>query len=130
MSDEPLNYYAKRLMREIEEIDRRMDELRQEKHALERQLINARWETHALRDANRKNSAVRVLVEERILGALREATNPLSNTDLFRIARMANRELKETTFRTYLFRLKEKGLIESPLRGRWKITNAKIGAKG
>lgn len=116
----PASYYERRLQQEIESIELKLKELSAERDALKRQLIKARWENHLLRDVNRKNSASRVMVEQRVLGALKQATKPLSSKQLFEVARLANFELKENTFRTHLHRMKEKGLIENVSRGRWR----------
>ncbi len=113
--------YVRRLSREIEEIEARISELTAEKQALMRQLIKARWEESALKDVSRKNSGTRIMVEERILDALRASHDPLDNTHLFEAAKKANFELKPTTFRTYLIRLKEKNQIVSVGRGLWRI---------
>lgn len=121
MADPPSNFYEHRLIREIESLEARIVLLRQEQEALKRQLIKARWETHALRDVNRKNSAPRVLVEERILATLRREGKPIHNSRLFSDARQVNFELMPSTFRTYLHRMKEKGLIISRKRGSWEL---------
>lgn len=113
--------YVKRLTREIEEIEARMAELTQEKIALKRQLVKAHWEENALKDVSRKNSGTRIMSEERILEALHRAEKPLSNDTLFSEAKKVNFELKPTTFRTYLLRLKDKGKIKSVRRGFWSI---------
>jgi DNA-binding transcriptional ArsR family regulator len=122
--DEPTSYYERRLMREIELLEARIGELREEQKALKRQLIKARWENHALRDVSRINSANRVMVEDRILGELRDAERPIANAKLFASARNAIFDLKQTTFRTYISRLKYKGLIESPQRGFWCLVKS------
>jgi len=107
-------------MREIEEIDTRIAELSQEKTALLRQLTKAHWEASALKDVSRKNSGTRIMVEQRILDALRDAQKPLNSDALFAAAKRANIDLKPTTFRTYLLRLKEKGSIKpANKRGLW-----------
>lgn len=116
----PPNYYERRLQKEIEEIEIRLKELTAERDALRRQLMKARWENHTLRDVNRKNSASRVMVEQRVLAGLEQATKPMTSAQLFELARLANFELKENTFRTQLHRMKAKGLIESVGRGRWR----------
>lgn len=118
-ANETITYYERRLMREIEDIELRMKELSDERDALRRQLIKARWDNHHLRDVNRKNSAGRVMIEQRVLSALEQASKPLTSRQLFEIARLANFELKENTFRTHLHRMKAKGLIRSVGRGRW-----------
>jgi hypothetical protein len=113
--------YVRRLSREIEEIEARIAELTAEKFALQRQLTKAHWEASALHDVSRKNSGTRIMVEQRILDALHTATGPLGNKALFAEARKANFELKATTFRTYLLRLSEKGMIQrADKRGLWK----------
>lgn len=114
------SYYERRLQQEIEAIELKLKELTAERDALKRQLIKARWENHHLRDVNRKNSASRVMVEQRVIGALEQATKSMTSSQLFEIARLANFELKENTFRTHLHRMKEKGLIENVSRGRWR----------
>lgn len=124
MTDQPTNAYERRLMREIEALEQRVADIRAEQEALRRQLINARWESHALRDVNRKNSAVRVMVEERILGLLRESDKPVSNNRLLKAARLAKFDLKPNTFRTYIVRMREKGMIESPRRGYWRLSSS------
>lgn len=118
---EATNSYEKRLIREIEALEMRISEFREEQLALKRQLLKARQEARALQDVSRKNSANRVMVEERILAALQASEKSVSNNKLFEAARIANFELKPNTFRTYLLRLKEKGLIENPQRGRWRL---------
>ena len=105
----------------------RIAALRQEQDALKRQLIKARWETHALRDVNRKNSAPRVLVEERVLATLRREGKAMHNGKLFMEARLVNFELIPSTFRTYLHRMKEKGLIMSRRRGYWEVATSSGG---
>lgn len=120
--------YVRRLQREIEEIEARIAELTDEKLALKRQLVKAHWEENALRDVSRKNSGTRIMVEERILDALRHARGPLSNTALFETAKRANFELKPVTFRTYLKRLKEKGAIQSVGRGAWMLEAVRLCA--
>ena len=114
--------YVKRLAREIEEIQQRIAELTAEKHALERQLTKAHWEANALHDVSRKNSGTRIMVEQRIIEALESSKSPLGNNELFVAAKKANIDLKPTTFRTYLARMNERGIItHAGGRGRWSL---------
>ncbi len=108
-------------MREIEELERRIKELTQEQHALKRQLVKARWENDSLKDVSRKNSANRVMIENRVLEALKGSPKACSTGVLYKEGLRANFELKENTFRTYLYRMKEKGLIRSVGRGLWRL---------
>lgn len=124
MSDDLQGYYERRLMRAIEEIEARIRELHAEKDALQRQLREARWESSSLRDVNRKNSGTRVMVETRVLDTLRASPKPVPSDVLFHEGRKANFALKETTFRTYLHRMKAKGLVESAGWGLWRMPPA------
>jgi len=121
MSEAPESYYERRLIREIEELEKRIKELTQEQQALKRQLVKARWENDSLKDVSRKNSANRVMIENRVLEALRGSSKACSTATLYREGLRANFELKENTFRTYLYRMKEKGLVRSVGRGLWRI---------
>ncbi|HRC44551.1 MAG TPA: hypothetical protein PLT27_10885 [Nitrospira sp.] len=114
--------YVQRLSREIEEIQQRIAELTAERHALERQLTKAHWEASALHDVSRKNSGTRIMVEQRIIEALENAKSPLGNSELFTAAKKANIDLKPTTFRTYLGRMNERGIItHAGERGQWML---------
>ena len=115
--------YEARLLQEIEAINARIKELGLEKAALQRQLLKARWENNSLRDVSRKNSASRIMVEQRVLAELAAASAPVALARLFAAAKHANYDLRENTFRTYLHRLKEKGLIDNPNRGAWRLAN-------
>lgn len=121
MTDTSPSAYERRLMRAIEDIRSKMRELAADERALERQLMIARRENVSLSDVSRKNSANRVLVENRILEVLKEAPKPVTNTSLYREARNANYDLTDNTFRTHLHRLKKKGVIESAGRGLWRL---------
>jgi len=121
MQNDLSSYYEQRLMREIEGIDHRIKELTDERGALLRQLMKARWENSALKDVSRKNSGNRVMVEARVLDALKASRRAVSTANLYREGLQANFELKDNTFRTYLYRMKERGLIVSVGRGLWKL---------
>lgn len=124
MPDEMSSYYERRLIREIEEIENRIKDLTFERDALKRQLMKARWENSHLHDVSRKNSANRVMIETRVLEALGAASKALTTSVLYQEGLKANFELKENTFRTYLHRMKEKGIIRSVGRGVWKLPEA------
>ena len=121
MPESPPSPYEARIVREIEAIETQIKELELEREALRRQLMKARWENSSLRDVSRKNSASRVMVELRVLAELERATRPVPVSRLFDAAKQATYDLRENTFRTYLHRLKEKGLIENPTRGCWRL---------
>lgn len=128
MPGDQKSYYERRLMQAIEEVDARIKELQDEKTALMRQLRVARWENDSLKDVNRKNSGVRVMVERRVLDALRAAKKPVTSDALYKEALKANFELKDGTFRTHLHRMKAKGLLQSAGWGLWRISPTEAAA--
>ncbi|MCF1450529.1 hypothetical protein FS815_27535 [Agrobacterium vitis] len=122
MNDVAPNYYERRLQREIEEIEARIRELTNDKAALQRQLMKARRESVPLSDVHRKNSVTRVMIESRIVDALRSAPGPLSAKELLFEAMHVDFLLKASTFRTHLHRMKKKGLIQTVgKRGFWTL---------
>lgn len=123
--DDNLTYFEKRLSRELEDIEARIRELEDERRALSRQLAKARAEREGLKFTTRKNSANRVLAENAVLQALRDTTKSLSTQELYRQARLTNYDLKETTFRSYLHRMKNRGDIRTAGHvGRWVISKS------
>ena len=122
MNDDKLTYFEKRLEAELEAIEARIKELTIEKSAIARQLSKARAEKEGLQHSTRKNSLNRVLAENSVIKALRTYNEPLSTRELYRLARLTNFDLKENTFRTYLNRMKNKGLIKPDRRfGYWAL---------
>jgi vacuolar-type H+-ATPase subunit I/STV1 len=124
MNETSESYYERRLMKEIEELEKRIKDLTQEQLALKRQLVKVRRNDGSLKDVSRKNSANRVMTESRVLKALRINSRECSTAFLYKEGLLANFDLKENTFRTYLHRMKEKGLIRSVRHGFWRLTEA------
>jgi hypothetical protein len=107
---------------EIARIDKEMKQLFQEKKALERQLMQLRSRDAKLKDVSRKNSVNRVLVESEIVETLTRKGRPITSKDMFRIVQASLGTLNENSFRTYLHRMKLRGLIESTgERGAWRL---------
>lgn len=118
-SDAP---FERRLISEIALIDQKISDLEAEKAALMRQLLKARENRPELRDVNRRNSAQRVIVEGAILDLLVQRGDSVSNRVILDHIRMTKlHDLNENTLRTYLHRMKERGLVVSPARGKWKV---------
>jgi len=117
-----LTYFEKRLARELEAIDAQIKELQTERQALSRQLAKARAERQGLSFATRKNSMNRILAENAIIEALRTEEKPLNTLQLYRYALSTNHDLKTSTFRSYLHRMKKRGEIKTAFRaGTWKL---------
>lgn len=120
--DDNITYFEKRLTRELEDIESRIKELESERQALRRQIAKARAEREKLKFTTRKNSLNRILAENAILQALRNASHPLSTKELYHQAYLTNFDLKETTFRSYLHRMKKRGDIQLAGHvGRWEL---------
>ena len=129
VTDTAITYYEQRLQKEINDIESRIRDLTQEKLALERQLLKAR--RHSVSgEVSRKNSLTRVLIETKVLEILKSSTRPVTSTTLFREAQTVDLRLKNSTFRTYLHRMKSKGLIQlAGKSGVWKLPIASAADK-
>lgn len=102
------------LQQQIAEIDTKIAALEAEQRVLRRLLANEQAKRSATaRGALRKNALQRVLVETAIMDTLKGRGKPVPQADLMTAARVAAPDLKPVTLRSYLFRLKEKGLILS-----------------
>ena len=114
-----------KLFEQIKEIDHRLAELNAEKSALQRLLLKVRRENLAAHDVARKNSFNRILIENKILETLGDDGGAVSSRDLLRLARDVIYDLKESTFRSYLHRMKARGLIQPSRtsRGFWMLPN-------
>jgi hypothetical protein len=116
--------FEARLILEISKIDQHISDLLMEKAALTRQLLKARARDPRLRDVTRLNSGQRVLVEDAILGFLQKTRAPCSPSDILAHVRQeAVHDLNENTLRTYLHRMKDRGLVTNPSRGAWRSSS-------
>ncbi len=125
MEDEKIVYFERRLLREIAEIEMKIKLLDEEKRALARQLAKARAEKSGIQGLTRKNSLNRVLAETSITDTLTGEAQSVATLKLFRQAQITNFDLKETTFRTYLHRLKMRGIIKTGRSaGTWELVQS------
>ena len=109
------------LLKQLADIDRQIVELQHEKLALQRLIARVRLGQRPLREVTRKNSFERILIEERIKEVLSEAGKPLLLSQIMARTQASTRGIKATTFRSYMHRLKERGIIASAGHGSWKI---------
>jgi predicted transcriptional regulator len=122
---EEKNTLLAKLASEIRAIDLKIADLSAERHALTRILERTKSEVFTASGLTRKNSFSKIVVEQEILQTLRRRQVPVSGTDLLAAARTVRYNLKPVTFRTYLHRLKAKGLIinsDEKGRGYWSIS--------
>jgi hypothetical protein len=114
----------------IDDIDRRVEALRTERATLQRLLVTTRKKTPGLPGTLRRNSADRIVIEEKVISLLREAERGMSGRTLFREIAYKQQNLKEATFRSYLHRMHTRGLIRPILtRGFWQLA-AKLSNDG
>jgi hypothetical protein len=110
------------LTQELSEVEARIKELENEAAALRRQIGKAAANRQGFEFASRKNSLNRILAENSVIEALRKADGPLSNDTLYRKALQTNPSLRANTFRTYLHRMKLRGVLLTARRaGEWKL---------
>lgn len=119
-SSKPLE---ERLLAEIRDVTRKIQELELERRGLERLLTRLRREEVSNQEVGRKNSARRILVEKAVLDRLTLAAGKsVATHDLWRAANDIELNLNQSTFRSHLHRMKAKGLIEAGhLQGRWQL---------
>ena len=126
--NDALPYLEESIGAKISEIDIKINDLHAERRALERLLLDARRENAAKTEAVRRNSGKRILVENSILKTLRRSNSPVSNRDLYLNARLVVFDLKETTFRSHIKRMKDAGKIV-PKGNRWVLPEPKEPTK-
>jgi cell division septum initiation protein DivIVA len=111
------------LLQEIAEIADQIRELSHQKQSLEQLLAKARLQSDFVKrsDVTRKNSMNRVLVEGAVMQSIKRANKPVKAKSLFGEARLMVSSLRENTFRSYLFRMKARGLIVPLGSGMWQV---------
>ena len=111
------------MVAEVGKIEERIKVLTIEKQALQRQIAKLRGERTGLQEVTRKNSLLRVLAENSVVEYLRVSDKPATTRRLYDNARSTNYDLKETTFRNYLHRMKVRGMIKNAGHvGVWKLS--------
>ena len=122
--NEGKTYFVRRLEGEIRALDQKIITLEQERDVLRRQLAKAKAEDISVEIGVRRNSFSRVIAWDLIVKTLQASQGPVSSGYLFEVVRSINQSLNHSTFRTYLNRMKEKGIIrKSSVRGSWQLTN-------
>ena len=110
-----------RLLAEMAELDRKMGELLTERDSIRRILSRVRAESMVNVDVTRKNSYGRIVIEHRLIEVLKNAAKPLTTRRLSAEAKSVVYGLKDNTFRSYIYRMKARGLIVSPKTGVWTL---------
>jgi benzoyl-CoA reductase/2-hydroxyglutaryl-CoA dehydratase subunit BcrC/BadD/HgdB len=115
------------ILNELEEIGVKIQSLEDERKSLLRLLASARSKDKVARSVKRKNSLDRTVVEACIHEALSEG-KPLKSSDLRKRVASVVFSMNDNTFRSYLHRMKEKGLIthHKGKRGVWTLPNTNL----
>lgn len=122
-------HLEKAIIDQISELGEKISDLMEEKKALQRLLLKSRQVTVGSSNSVRKNSINRILVENTIIEHLKYRTDRTSNKSLFNITKIIVGNLKETTFRSYLKRMKDARLIENDGKG-WLLVKERRETSG
>lgn len=115
-------YFIRRINDEIMVLEEKIAALEQERDLLKKQLAKVKVEQISGGPSVRKNSISRVIAWDSILRTLQASQGPVSSSYLFEVLKSANRSLNHSTFRTYLNRMQQQGLIrKSSIRGSWQL---------
>lgn len=122
MDDEEkaIRLYEFRLQRDIQEIEREIKILYDSKLVLQRLLSETRGRGTAQPAVKRRNSADRVMIETAIRRALYGKAS-VKSQDIYKEVMKVSHDLKHSTFRSHLHRMKDKGLILQHGRGAWRL---------
>jgi hypothetical protein len=121
MPSSPDRSLERHLLEQIAAIAKRIAELTAEQAALQRLLERTRHQLVPNVDVTRKNSHQRILVEKSVVDSLSAGEIRTAKT-LCLDARLTIPDLKSSTFRSYLRRMQQRGLI-APMgsRGSWML---------
>jgi len=110
------------LVAQLTEIEAKIVELEAERRAVQRMIVTARRQGADAEPALRKNSAQRVIIETKILDFLRRFRKPATSALILNAVKQDHRSLNAATFRSYLHRMHQRGLISrSDEKGRWRL---------
>ena len=109
------------LLLQIQVKNREIAMLESERAVLERLLFNARKRELGNREVTRSTSIGRIMAENAILEKIDAGPKAGVNVMALELAaRGAVPNLAQSTFRSHIYRLKERGLIEAATRGIWR----------
>src|ERR1700761_6155264 len=123
---------AAQTLAEIAEIDRRIASLIELRDGLKRVFANVSGFSSAGTADLHPNRSKSAATEHVIVEMLERANGqPLKTRELFAGARAVSAHLKYVTFRSYLHRLKQRGMItaENVDHGSWRLSGSAFGAE-
>lgn len=107
------------LLSQLKDYEQQISELQAAKAATLRQLEKVRTSGSSSRDVTRRNSYRRILSERHVLDTLNASNGGLTTKRLVKEIRTVYPDMPEVTARVQLTRMRDKGLIQSPSRGKW-----------
>jgi hypothetical protein len=119
-SNDPDELMERRFLALLAEIEVGIAKLTAEKAALQQLIIRVRDKKSKTIDVTRRNSIDRLLVQDRILGVMQKIKTPIFGGYLFDAVRSIVPGMNNSTFRSHLHRMKNRGMIKpSGRRGYW-----------
>ena len=112
------------LLAELDRVERRIAKLNSEKAALKSIIAAHRIEKLDRKETIRRNSFTKLVVQKKIVDALRGNAKPVSSIVLYNlvIRGYEDKPMNKTTFRSYLYRMTEDGYIErAKMRGYYTL---------
>lgn len=128
-SDDRLSLAEQQIVAQLEANAKRIAALSAERETLQKVLLALRGQNQQ-HEIVRSNSRNRILVERRILEQLRMHGKAMLTHRIFQEARQVHPTLTAGTFRSYLTRMKQKGLLEQPQHGFWAFVEKENKQKG
>lgn len=116
-----IRLYEARLEKDIQKLDIKIKELTESRQVLKRLLVEARGRGGFEPVVKRRNSTDRVIIESAIRRSLYGKTS-VKSRDIYDQVKKVSYDLKHSTFRSYLHRMKEKGIISQHGRGAWTLS--------
>lgn len=122
MNDEEkaVKLYEARLQRDLQSIEQEIKKLHDTKRVIQRLLMEARSRDGFRPPIRRRDSIDRAMIETTIHRTL-QGQHSVKSRDIYEAVKNVSHDLKHSTFRSHLHRMKEKGLILQHGRGAWKL---------
>lgn len=120
-NERAVRLYEARLQQDMRDLDIEIRRLQESKRVLQRLLMEARDSGKYRPAVKRRNSVDRVMIETAVRSALYGKTS-VKSRDIYNEVLKVSNDLKHSTFRSHLHRMKEKGLILQHGRGAWKLS--------
>ena len=112
--------YEARLQSDMYEIELEIKRLQDAKQVLQRLLMEVRKRDGLIQPVKRRNSVDRVMIETAVRRSLYGKT-AVKSRNIYEAVKKVSPDLKHSTFRSYLHRMKEKGIILQHGRGEWRL---------